>query len=252
MNKAITLLAIFLLALGVRAAVIVAPIAPESAAGREGNSSQIPLDTGGPARFQQVYSSSLFSAFPQFVIQIAFRGDAFVGRDYATTLTGVEAHLSTTSKAVDSLSPVFDLNVGPDDKIVVGGAPIFIGGSGGHGNLEAWSLIFDFRSNPFPYNPAAGNLLLDIKVFTGASTSPFDAVDATGDTVSSVFAYGNPMPTSGQTSSLGLATFLGVRPVPEPSTVPLFFLGLLVLVPVVRNRIQSNDKTYELTCFTAA
>src|SRR5260221_1798443 len=148
-------------------------IAPEGAGGVEGNSSAIPLNTGGPERFQQVDRSSLLSDFSQDLAigAIAFRVDACLGRSFDSTVTNIEIHLSTTSKQVDGLSSIFDQNVGPDDKTVIGRGPIRLSGAGGGGVFGPWSVDFDMRSNPFIYNPAAGNLLMDIKVFTGAGTT---------------------------------------------------------------------------------
>lgn len=224
-------------------------IVPASAATVQGNSSQIPLDTGGPERFQQVYDASLFGAYPQgiYVTLLAFRVDENLGHSFATTVSDIEVHLSTTPQAVNSLSPIFDLNVGADDKIVAGREPHFLtGGPGAPGVLSPFSVVLDFRSNPlFLYDPAAGNLLLDIKVFTGASTSPFDSFDVAGDSISSVFGYGQTMPSSGQASSLGLATLLGVRNVPEPSTVSFLIFGAATMALFARRIIQRKNKTHE-------
>lgn len=219
-------------------------IAPASAAGVEGNSSQIPLNTGGPERFQQVYSENEFSAFPDGVAigEISFRSDAFLGHAFDHFVSDIEIHLSTTSKQPDSLSPVFDQNVGSDDRIVIGRSPfLFIGGGGG-GVIGAWSLSPDFTSNPFIYKPSNGNLLLDIKVFSGASSCPFDAVDVNGDTVSSVFSYGATIPTSGQATSLGVATLFVVQPIPEPSTLALFSSGIVFVGLFAAGRITRKGR----------
>ncbi len=60
-------------------------IAPQGAGGVEGNSSAIPLNTGGPERFQQVYGSSIFTGFNQgiSIAEIGFRVDAFQGRSFS-------------------------------------------------------------------------------------------------------------------------------------------------------------------------
>jgi hypothetical protein len=220
-------------------AAFLSVFAPEATAGVEGNDWQIPLDTGPfPARFQQVYSSSLFSDYNQGVIigDIDFRGDAYVGHGFIRTISDIEIHLSTTSKAPDGLSPVFDDNVGPDDSIVVVREPFLLRGAGGGGVVGPWSISFNLLSNPFFYDPARGNLLLDIKVFSGASTAPFDAVNVSSDSVSSVFAYDRTFPTVGQLNSLGLATRFAVQPVPEPSSFVLLVLSLAGGCLVVRRR----------------
>ena len=47
-------------------------------------------------------------------------------------------------------------------------------------------------TTPFFYNPAAGNLLIDIRTFSNnGAISGFDAVNNLGDTVSSVTFKGN-------------------------------------------------------------
>jgi hypothetical protein len=229
---------------GLSAAVYTDIIAPSSATSSEGNSYQVPLDTGGPERFQQVYSSTLFGGFPQGVSigEISFRADGPTGNSFDYTLSSVEIHLSTTSKGPDGLSAVFGDNVGLDDRIVIASPFRLMGDGGGVGFLGGWSSGLDFTAQPFLYNPAMGNLLLDIKVFNGAHTSPFDAINATGDSVSSVFAYGAQMPTSGQTSSLGLATLFAVQPIPEPSTVALLVAGLVGLGACAGNKVRRKAK----------
>jgi hypothetical protein len=207
-------------------------VAPSEAAIREGDTSASPLDFGVPSRFQQVYDAVAFNAFTQGVIvrAIAFRGDGFNGHGFGTTVSNIEVHFSTTSRSVNSLSPVFDQNVGIDNKMVVGQAPFRLEGDGGtDGTKWPFSTVFLFDSDPFIYYPSAGNLLLDIKVFTGIRTAPFDAFDRSGDTVSSVFGFGPSFPSSGQASSLGLATQFFVRAVPEPSAPILFAVGITAL-----------------------
>ncbi len=84
---------------------------------------------------------------------------------------------------------------------------------------------------------------MDIKVFTGASTTFFDAIDVTGDSVSSVFGFGKPIPSSGQASSLGLATIFAVQPIPEPSTIALFVLGLAGFAVFAYKRKERKGRT---------
>jgi len=84
-------------------------------------------------------------------------------------------------------------------------------------------------AHPFYYNPASGNLLLDIKSMGGPGTSLMDASDIVGDSLSSVSVYGADLP-SGLADSRGVATVFIFEPVPEPSTIALLAGGLLGLV----------------------
>jgi hypothetical protein len=59
-------------------------------------------------------------------------------------------------------------------------------------------------TTPFWYNPAAGNLLLDVRNSGGGSSASFDAVSTTSDSVSRVF--GSVTNVTGSTNSLGLVT----------------------------------------------
>ncbi|HXJ56124.1 MAG TPA: PEP-CTERM sorting domain-containing protein [Verrucomicrobiae bacterium] len=211
-------------------------VAPEAASGDEGNSALSPFSRG-VFRMQQVYSASLFSAFPDGINigSVAFRGDRDAFRPGGVTISDVEIHLSTTSMPIDGLSSTFSLNVGPDDRIVRTRDPFRMVFTGGGGVVPSgWILsrpAVDIQDRPFYYNPAAGNLLLDIRVdgsILGATA--LDAVSTLGDSVSSVYSVSGSPAGTGTLDTLGLATWFYFEPVPEPSTVTLLLLGLGVVV----------------------
>ena len=77
-------------------------------------------------------------------------------------------------------------------------------------------------STPFLYNPALGNLLLDVRNFGGGSTTSFDAVFTSGDGVSRVY-NSDVNSTTGSPDTLGLVT--GFIIVPEPGTAALLLVG---------------------------
>jgi len=92
---------------------------------------------------------------------------------------------------------------------------------------------------PFFYNPANGNVLLEVRnyeptAFPGVpqlNAGPLDAFDVAGDPISRVYALGNADATTGIADTLGLTTFFVVTPIPEPSTLVLLtacleFFGL--------------------------
>src|SRR5258707_6677827 len=109
-------------------------------------------------RYQQVYAASDFQAqVPTggLITEIWFRA---YGTDFFGTLPHVEISLSTTAKSVDGLSSTFAENVGADSTVVVNGSIALSSNDAGVPFTTRIAL-----SQPFHYNPSAGNLLLDIR-----------------------------------------------------------------------------------------
>ena len=197
---------------------------PEAITVQDGNSSFLPFQTAG--RFQQVYVSSAFSVrFPLdagYILLVGFRGEAVLGRGFDATLPNVQLNLSTTMRSPDGLSSEFANNVGSDDTAVLGPTSVRLLGAGGGGGT-CFCTFFDFRDRAFYFNPAVGNLLLDFRVYQGFTNavpypgwSSLDAFNVVGDSISSVYATGDPrLLTTGQASSLGLATDIILLPVPK-------------------------------------
>src|SRR5262249_18592996 len=95
---------------------------------------------------------------------------------------------------------------------------------------KAFDILITFAT-PFLYDPALGNLLLDVRNFSGGSTTVFDAQSSpTPDPISRVFSLsslGVNDPT-GVVNSDGLVTkFVTLTPVPEPSSLLLLGVGLV-------------------------
>jgi PEP-CTERM motif len=191
-------------------------------------------------RYQQVYGAAVFApiASPIQVTQLAFRPDAVFGAAFSNTLTA-QIDLSTTQSGPDNLNSTFALNVGPDDVTVFPEGPLtlssaFIGPSGGPKNFD----IMVSLTTPFIYSPANGNLLLDVRVFDGASSTFFDATDDLPDTSDgmsrqwSVDGVNSTVTTFHD--SQGLVTKFTFTPVPEPSTPALLGLGGASLIAVGR------------------
>src|SRR5205823_2210425 len=152
-------------------------VVPNSNATVEGNiANSFPFNIAdfslSSQRYQQVYSAAQFAAVsgPQLVTQIAFRPDASAGSAFTATLPNVQINLSSTSKAPDGLSTTFASNVGADDTIVHSG-PLALSSafSGPAGGPKAFDIVITLTT-PFRYDPAAGNLLLDVRNFGGGHT----------------------------------------------------------------------------------
>jgi hypothetical protein len=184
--------------------------------------STIPFSGGSnTVRFQQVYDAAGFieeGGNRPFLIQlIAFREDAGRREGFFSSFPDFQINLSTTSRAVDALSPILANNVGADDRAVVPRGPFQIGVSSGGG----FTAFIGLAAAPFYYDPSQGDLLLDIRNFGGGRTGwgypPFmglahvDASNVAGDRVSSVF--GTVDSPTGTTSTLGLVTQFWITPV---------------------------------------
>lgn len=226
-------------------------IVPGSAAAIEGDSvSPYPFDLTlvgvQSQRYQQVYSSSAFFG-PLTITDIVFRPDFQSAAFFSSTLPAVRIDLSTTSAAVDGLSLTFADNVGADDAVVFGDA------SGSYAALS-WSKVattgpaagpkvFDIPvhlTTPFFYDPANGNLLMDVRNAGGGTSTLFDAVGVTGDAVSSVFTVAGGSaavlsPSASGASTGGLVTeFLSPTPIPEPASFAMLLCGCLALTALAR------------------
>jgi hypothetical protein len=204
-------------------------IVPGALANTDGND-------GSPLflRYQQVYSSSEFGLINNGGGDIAgflFRLDQTFGQSFSTTLTNVQITLSTTQKAPGALSPVFAENVGADRTVVLGPATVpFSAGKTPLVSPQPFDAGFGF-THAFYYNPAAGNLLVDVQLFGGATAGYFDAQSTQGDSISSL-GGSSASALSGILSTAGLVTEFAVVPVPEPSALVLVSFGLAVLVGI--------------------
>ncbi len=158
-------------------------------------------------RLQQVYSASEFGTRRLLITDLEFRPDAAQGLDFLGFIDDVQINLSTTSAAVDGLSATFAANVGADNIIVYPRHNLTLSSNFNGPALGPKNFDISIRLNtPFVYDPAAGNLLLDVQTFAcTVDTTIFDAVRASGDTVSRIYALDVAAGT-GTRDTLGLVT----------------------------------------------
>jgi hypothetical protein len=155
---------------------------------------------------------------------------AVLVRHFLPSIANIRIDLSTTSIAPDALSTTFANNVGANDVTVFNGSlslsSLFTGPAGGP---KAFDIVINLTT-PFAYNPASGNLLLDVRDVSGASAAFFmDAQSTLGDSVSRAFTdnSGTVNDATGVTDTLGLVTQFTLTPVPEPGTMFLLAAGVL-------------------------
>jgi hypothetical protein len=223
---------------------------PNGQSATEGNVNNIsPFSIGAVGvnseRYQQVFAATEFSALsgPELITQILFRPDSSTGFAFSSTLPNVQIDLSTTAKAPDSLNASFSSNIGSNDTMVFSGAlALSSTNSGPAGGPKDFDIIITLTT-PFLYDPAGGNLLLDVRNFGGGSTTNFDAQFSVGDSVSRLYttSANGVGESAGFADSVGLvAQFVTALPnsVPEPSMLALMPLGL-VLLGLTRRRART-------------
>src|SRR5436190_6475389 len=143
---------------------------PSDSRDRDANSfSRLPFGYDYPkvVRCQQVYNAPSFSAVPvggAFITAIFFRGDC--SPCWVPFVTNLQVNLSITSKAADQLSALFAENTGQDETVVTH-ATNYI--PTGHWGLPTCPTPSGFGNPinldvPFYYDPARGNLLLELRV----------------------------------------------------------------------------------------
>ena len=209
-------------------------VVPNALANTEGNgNNNFPFDSTTPMRYQQVYAASQFSGGGGLITQIAFRPDGIVGNPFNVTIGNIQIDLSTTSAVPDALSTTFASNVGPNDTVVYNGAlNLSSNDTGPAGGPKAFDITMDLNT-PFLYDPALGNLLLDVRNISGlpsGAAGGFDSESLVGDSISRVYEdIGSA--TASVADTEGLVTAFTITPVPEPSALTLLAIAIgLVLL----------------------
>ncbi len=200
-------------------------------------------------RYQQVYAASLFaSGVPSggWINGISFRADDNTRHVWGGTLPDIEIALSTTRGLPDALSPVFANNLGQDNLVVFARGSVSVEMYSGSGPAGATTFFIKLQS-PFFFDPAKGNLLLDVKNYTavdlqnGGDVGPMlDAVDQVGDGVSRVFARDVKAATAATADSLGLVSRFNFLAIPEPSQGSIVLLASAGLLMIGLNRPKKS------------
>jgi len=184
---------------------LVVPNEWSTAQGDAGN--LFPLFSSKPMRYQQVFDAPQFSRLNPgggLINRIAFRGHG-PGVPFTATVPQLQVNVSTTSKTPDGLSSTFAENVGSDDTQVFSGPfQTAVTFTGDPTNFE---VVINFTTS-FYYDPAKGNLLLDVRNTQGGTEIPpndqeLDGTSASSDSVSRVYNYGDVTATAtGQTGAV--------------------------------------------------
>jgi len=199
---------------------IVVPNALAAVEGGTSNSFPFSAFTPVSQRYQQVYAASDFGALtgPTPLTQLRFRPNATSTFTPWSNTATFEVRFSVTPTAPDALSTTFATNVGAGETVVYSGsATISTGQSGPVTGPLNFDVILTLQT-PFVYNPASGNLLMDVKrEGTSLASSRFlDAHNVAGDPISRVVSVTNSSDVTGTATSFGLVTQFVFTP-PTPS-----------------------------------
>jgi hypothetical protein len=233
MRRLLTL--IWLLAACGASAQLTTVVVPNGLGNVEGSSSTSEPFTSSSFRLQMVFDASQFAGLgggpgiSNSVYGIAFRPDGASTFDVLYGFGGASVTLSTTLKGPDNLSPVFADNVGADAVTIYNGAISFGGGYIPGSNPQPFGQTIP-ATTPFYYDPARGNLLVDIRAGSGQVLFPgaLDAQFVGSDGVSRVCAN-TAGATAGTPDTLGLVTRFNIAVIPEPATWLIGIVGLIVL-----------------------
>jgi PEP-CTERM motif-containing protein len=176
---------------------------------------------------QQVYAATAFSG-PITITQIAFKSGTSGPTPAGLLSTTFTLSLGTTTATPSSLDTNYALNRGPDFTSVFAGTV---------NDAAVNSGTFDFiinLSSPFNYNPANGNLLLDVNTLSvlidGSTTKLVGFLAGASSDTGWVYDFFNGPNPPISSPNFGLLTqFTGsaaTAAVPEPSTITLLLMGL--------------------------
>jgi len=184
--------------------------------------------SGQSIEYQQVYDGSLFSG-PVSITSVTFFDQFLPGFGFANVplLAGTyQFTFAVTNKAVNGLSTNLASNI-------TSGQALFLT-TATAGIAAGFSSLSFNGTTPYVFDPASGNLLLDLIVtnqanVTSASYSPANGFDADDTGISTSRAYKIGAQT-GVADSVGLVTQIDFNSaVPEPGTWMLLGAGLTVL-----------------------
>jgi hypothetical protein len=186
---------------------------------------QIPFGSAaGDSRYQEVYSSSLFSG-PVMITSLAFSP-----QDSLLYSANVDLRMTTTNIGVGNLTSDLDSNFTIPLTDVYSNPNFSENVTGGS---ETFSLVFNFTT-PFLYDPAQGNLLFDVEI-SGQNTQLALSRSGSGDILSRAY---NTAGFGDGADGVGLRTLIGFESVPEPGTFLLLGSGLVGLGGMLRRKLM--------------
>lgn len=135
-------------------------------------------------RVQEVYGSRHFPTNGMIITELRYRPDSTYGRAFTASVGNIQFNLSTTSRNSEGLDNTFANNVGADETVVFNGALLLTSQfDGPPEGPKAFDISIPLTT-PFFYNPAAGNLLVEIRNVSGSTASPLSGQAVSDDSAS--------------------------------------------------------------------
>lgn len=237
MKRLVSLSVLLIAAAGVSTARADLLVAPTSRTSNEGNTfNNFPFAHGDEMRYQQAYDAAAFSGVggPVLITGVRFRPDKDEGAAFSKTIPNILINMSTTTKAVNSLSATFANNVGVDDQVVVTQGSLPLSSSDTGGPPRDFDIEIDFDT-PFTYDSTGGNLLFDVRLFNGTFTTRLDAHNNSNDQVARVFST-DVNSLTGNKSTIGLVTQFVYEPIAVPAPGAALLGGLGLALTATRRR----------------
>jgi hypothetical protein len=199
--------------------------------------------TFGPSvRYQQVYNASDFLGHgaPLYRITDLSFGPGTGNTMGSTTLSNVQISFSITQRSADQLSSAFADNFGLNTTVVSSGLLQLV-----FNPVGDWNFSIHLQQ-PFLYDPALGNLLMDVRNYQTLPSGPPGRMAyalSAADASSSLFSY-NVNSATGLTDTAALSTRFTVELVPEPSS-GLWGLGFGTMLALYPWRKVGRQSTLE-------
>ena len=192
-------------------------VVPNTLATNDGNGSATAPSGHAPVRWLDIYDASQFGALsgPSFLTQFAYRPDMILGQSGPRAWT-LRLHASTTRRSVAGISTTFADNLGTNNTLVFDGTVnVTTGNLPGPGNTRQFDYVVPFTT-PFLYDPAAGNLVLDLQIEENGSAAPatFDTVFLPDPAIGRVLAIDSSTATTGTIWADTLVTQFTFEPPP--------------------------------------
>lgn len=198
-----------------------------------------------PVRFQMLYEAAEFASLggPVLITGLVGRPHAQQSSPASVSVLNFDYWLSTTNRTTSTLSPIFDDNRGADQTLVASYDPAIVFTTAnipGPGDTKEFDVAAMF-STPFRYDPAAGNLLLEVRtdgtmLESGTEFLTSGCVTGPSCPMRMVISIGSADATSGVYQDVGEIDLFLYEPVPEPASLLLTLGAVLGICTAVRSR----------------